>query len=302
MEIHPLLTSVCIFLSIVFIYLHIQHYHRTSNDPDVYHLEHPSADQLTEIIRLRQPIVFTSDVDLSFLRLSELRTQYFGYNMRIESASTADYKKDPVPNTLDALASDGTQLSAHNSEFMNETGLRERCANVDAVFRPCFTCNRIYDIMVSRTQTATRLARTMNCRNFFSATEGAARVTLIAPKYSRYLHPVMDVNTPELEYIADDDPWTPQAKYKTDFDKIHPIVITLEEGQWLFVPSHWWVSFQAVAPTNSALTTIASFQYRTYINNLAILPQFAARWIQDQRVRLILSQVRSHCQTFGQPT
>ena len=48
----------------------------------------------------------------------------------------------------------------------------------------------------------------------------------------------------------------------------------------IYIPAFWWYSFEY-----SNNTTIASFKYRTYMNNVAIMPKLCMRLLQSQNVK-----------------
>ena len=64
-----------------------------------------------------------------------------------------------------------------------------------------------------------------------------------------------------------------------DFDKIKCLEITLNPGKVLFIPAYWWYSFKF---DNN--TSVSCFKYRTYMNNLAILPNIILYALQNQNV------------------
>jgi hypothetical protein len=48
----------------------------------------------------------------------------------------------------------------------------------------------------------------------------------------------------------------------------------------IYIPAFWWHSFEY-----SDKTTLASFKYRTYMNNVAIMPKLCMRLLQSQNVK-----------------
>ena len=52
------LIAIFIFCLVLFLYLHIQYHLKTSNELEVYTIEHPSKEKLEEICDLRQPVIF----------------------------------------------------------------------------------------------------------------------------------------------------------------------------------------------------------------------------------------------------
>ena len=57
--------------------------------------------------------------------------------------------------------------------------------------------------------------------------------------------------------------------------------LTLTPGKTLYIPSNWWYSIKF----NSSDTSILSFKYRTYMNNVAILPYIFIYALQMQNVK-----------------
>ena len=83
------------------------------------------------------------------------------------------------------------------------------------------------------------------------------------------------------------NPWNPQAKFRADFDKVKCLEIILTPGKFLFIPAYWWYSFKFAENTS-----VSSFKYRTYMNNIAISPHIFMYALQNQNVeRKIAKQI-----------
>ena len=52
------LITIMVFCLILFLYLHVFHHLKTSDDLEVYTLKSPSKDKLEEICTIRQPVLF----------------------------------------------------------------------------------------------------------------------------------------------------------------------------------------------------------------------------------------------------
>jgi hypothetical protein len=76
------------------------------------------------------------------------------------------------------------------------------------------------------------------------------------------------------------NPWSPQPKYSADFEKIKCLEFTLTPGKTLFIPAYWWYSIKF-----SKNTSISCFNYRTYMNNIAVLPYIGMHALQIQNVK-----------------
>jgi hypothetical protein len=84
-----------------------------------------------------------------------------------------------------------------------------------------------------------------------------------------------------LEFRSQVNPWNVQPEYRDDFDKIKTLEIELYQGMVVFIPAYWWYSIQFVGSE----TTVCSFQYRTHMNTLSIMPQLALHLLQTMNTR-----------------
>ena len=137
-------------------------------------------------------------------------------------------------------------------------------------------CN--YDILLSSEHCVTPFQYKLNYRNYFLVTEGSIQVKLAPPKSSRYLYPCKDYEN--FEFRSPINPWQVQPKYSADFDKIKCLEITLEAGKTLFIPAYWWYSIKFAKNTS-----VSCFYYKTYMNNIAILPHIAMHVLQLNNVK-----------------
>ena len=56
--------------------------------------------------------------------------------------------------------------------------------------------------------------------------------------------------------------------------------MNISKGKLLFIPAYWWYSIKL-----SKDTVLASFKYRTFMNNVAILPDLFMALLQNQNVK-----------------
>ena len=84
-----------------------------------------------------------------------------------------------------------------------------------------------------------------------------------------------------FEFKSPVNPWSPQPKYIADFDKMKCLEFTLTPGKTLFLPAYWWYSIKFI----SSDTSISCFRYRTYMNNIAVLPYIGLHALQIQNVK-----------------
>ena len=69
--------------------------------------------------------------------------------------------------------------------------------------------------------------------------------------------------------------------------------IVLKQGQTLFVPPYWWYSIEF--QKNSSIT---SFRYRTYMNNIAVVPHICMYLLQNQNVKRVVVK-KATCKVVG---
>jgi hypothetical protein len=277
-----------VFCIILFFYLHIHFHLKTSNDLEIYEIEQASKDKMEEICDLRQPVLFDCDEDTDKITKttskSYLLDNYPIFEVKIRESN--EVKEDenmflPLPLHVAAkLFNDdknATYFSEGNSEFLLETGAQKNMSYNDEFLRPFLVSNCNYDILMGSTGVLTPLRYEINYRNYFLVTQGSLKVKLMPPKSGRYLYPVKDYEN--LEFRSQINPWNPQAKFRADFDKVKCLEIVLTPGKFLFIPAYWWYSFKF-----DENTSVSSFKYRTYMNNIAISPHIFMYALQNQNV------------------
>ena len=144
----------------------------------------------------------------------------------------------------------------------------------------------MYDYMLASKGTRTPFRYEVNYRNYFLVAEGSIKVKLSPPKSSRYLY--QDKDYENFEFRSPVNPWEVQQRYKPDFDKIKCLEIVAKKGQMLSIPAYWWYSFEYEDETS-----LCGFKYRTYMNNVAIIPQFFMKLLQSQNVKRTIAKSAS---------
>ena len=281
-----------VFCIILFFYLHIHFHLKTSNDLEIYEIEQASKDKMEEICDLRQPVLFDCDEDTEKITRttsqSYLLDNYPIFEVKIRETNLSKAKDNsdenlflPLPLHVAAKLfqedKNATYFSEGNTEFLVETGAQKNMSYNDEFLRPFLVSNCNYDIMMGSAGVETPLRYEINYRNYFLVTQGSLKVKLAPPKSGRYLYPVKDYEN--LEFRAQVNPWNPQAKFRADFDKVKCLEIVLTPGKFLFIPAYWWYSFKFAENTS-----VSSFKYRTYMNNIAISPHIFMYALQNQNV------------------
>jgi hypothetical protein len=286
-----------IFCLVLFMYLHIHFHMKTSDDLEVYEIEQASKDKLEEICDLKQPIIFDQDND-NVLRTSSknaILENYRAFEIKIRNAKEPDYTSEifmplPLHSAVKLFDEDkeATFYSENNMDFLQETGVIKHMQYNDEFIRPGMVSNCYYDILMGSDGVVTPFRHEINFRNYFLVTQGTVQIKLAPPKSSRYLCPINDYEN--FEFRSPVNPWAVQPQYSADFEKMKCLDITLSAGKILHIPAYWWYSIKF-----SKDSSITTFFYRTYMNNIAITPHICMFALQQQNVkREVLKKIPIH--------
>ena len=276
-----------IFCLVLFIYLHIQFHLKTSEDLEMYEVDQPSKDKLEEICDLRQPVLFDFDCQkiVESSNKSYIANNYNAFEIKIRNVRDSDPNSElyiPLPlhaaNKLFNEDTNSTYFSENNNEFLEETGVIKSLKYNDEFLRPYMVSNCNYDIMMGSANTCTPFRYEINYRNYYLLTEGSAQIKLAPPHSIRYLYPNYDYEN--FEFRSPVDPWSPQPKYIADFDKMKCLEFTLTPGKTLYIPAYWWYSIKF-----NKNTSFSCFNYRTYMNNIAVSPYIGLHALQIQNIK-----------------
>jgi hypothetical protein len=276
-----------IFCLVLFIYLHIQFHLKTSEDLEMYEVEQPSKDRVEEICDIRQPVLFDFDCDkiVETSNKTYISNNYNAFEVKIRNTKECDpnaelYMPLPLHAAIKLFDEDKntTYFTENNTDFLEETGVIKNLKYNDEFLRPYMVSNCNYDIMMGSEGTCTPFRYEINYRNYLLLTQGSAQIKLASPQCSKYLYPIYDYEN--FEFTSPVNPWKPQPKYIADFDKIKCLEFTLLPGKTLYIPSYWWYSIKF-----NENSSISCFNYRTYMNNLAILPYICLHALQIQNVK-----------------
>ena len=276
-----------IFCLVLFIYLHIQFHLKTSEDLEMYEVDQPSKERLEEICDIRQPVLFDFDCEkiIESSNKTYIANNYHAFEVKIRNIKETDSNAElyiplPIHAAVKLFEEDknATYFSENNKDFLEETGVIKNLKYNDEFLRPYMVSNCNYDVMMGSNGTCTPFRYEINYRNFLLLTEGTAQIKLAPPHSAKYLYPIYDYEN--FEFKSPVNPWSPQPKYSADFDKIKCLEFTLVPGKTLFIPADWWYSLKF-----NNHTSISSFNYRTYMNNAAILPYIGLHALQIQNVK-----------------
>ena len=287
---------VLVFCIVLFFYLHIYFHLKTSDDLEVYEIDLPSKDLLEEVCDLRQPVLFEFNNErlLNCCSRANILDTYGAFDIKLRNVKDEMDMDEELfiplsfTSTLKVLEGDNTNkyLIENNNDFLEETGLIKSYKYNDAFLRPYMVSNCLYDVLVASNGTTTPFRYELNYRNYFLVTEGSIKIKMAPPKSTRYLYQIKDYEN--MEFRSPINPWNVQSQYKPDFDKVKCLEVIVKKGYIIYIPAFWWYSIEF-----GDNTTICSFKYRTYMNNIAILDKISMKLLQSQNVkRNIVKQVR----------
>uniref|UniRef100_A0A6C0E2E2 Cupin-like domain-containing protein n=1 Tax=viral metagenome TaxID=1070528 RepID=A0A6C0E2E2_9ZZZZ len=291
-----LIIGLFIFCIILFLYLHIQFHFKTSDDLEIFEIEQASKDRLEEVCDFRQPLLIDLEEEhhkiLQSTSKSSLTETYPVFEVKIRDVLDINPENDLyVPlKLLDAVKlfqedTKSTYFSENNDDFLTETGVLKTIQQNDEYLRPPLVSSCKYDIIMGSKDVFTPFRYLLNYRNYFMVTQGSVQIKLSPPKNSKYLYPIQDYEN--FEFVSPINPWNVQSRYKADFDKMKCLEINLVPGRCLFIPAYWWHSFKF-----SYDSSITCFYYKTYMNEIATLPQSIMYFLQNQNVqRKVTNQV-----------
>jgi len=297
------LLGILIFCIVLFVYLHIQHQFKTSNDLEIYDLEPMSKEKLDDVLDIRQPAFFywddmgkiTNIANYSTLvnkngsfdiKIRKVLENNFDNHHNNDNNDNNDNDTDlyipltlKAANTLFSQDKKGTYFSEKNSDFLQETGIAKQMTNVDYFLRPTFMSQQICDVLLGSVNSFTPFRNEINNRNFFFVTEGRVVIKIAPPLCKKHLHLLNDYE--HLEFRSPINPWSPEPKYAADFDKVKCMEFPLAKGKVFSLPPYWFYSIKFAEPR----TSVVRLSYKTYMNHLAILPEIGMHVLQMNNIK-----------------
>ena len=277
---------ILIFFLVLFIYLHIFYQLKTSDDLEVYEVTNISKERLEEICDLRQPLTFYLEIEnFNTLHKENILNHYGSFDIKLRDTSINSESEIFLPISLNkgltVLSEDKNQkfYSENNRDFLDETSLIKILKANDEFLRPSMLAYSNYDYIMGSKNATTPLRYDINYRNYFVTLKGNVKIKLIPPKSKKYLHMINDYDN--FEFRSAINCWNIQEEYKSDFDKIKCMEITLEPGKLIFIPAYWWFSFKF----DDSDSIMLNFKYRTYMNIVAILPHIFLSFLQKQNIK-----------------
>lgn len=288
------LSFICIFFIILFLYLHIVFYLKTSNDIDIYGLDEFNADKLNDMCNLRQPIV--SSIPSNYQQNINLET-YFDHDIYVSKESQTNVPLKLKLKALDSLLkSDPKYYSKNNFEFLERTGLLEQVKLYNGLFSP-FTEKRMYnidyDMIIGAYLCTTNLCYETSYRNYIYVNEGNISLKLVLPECADLLHKIN--NYSELKFMSPFNLWNIQKEYTYNYNKLKIVNVTLQKGDFIFIPNYWWYTIQF-----NEKSTLLFYKYMTFMNFVSIFPHYVLHKLQQQNTKIKIH--KNITQTKNEPS
>lgn len=275
--------QILIFFLVLFVYINICYHLKKSNDLEIYTIHNPSKYKLEEICNLRQPVIFTMPShELTKCKLSKMEDNYNVFDIKIRNLEKINTENDiylplKLSNAIKLIQNDKElkYLSENNEDFLNETLAINVLKYNDAFLRPPLLSKCIYDYIIGG---QTPLRYDLNFRNFYYVSSGSVNIKLVPPHYKKHLNVHSDYE--KLEFRSPLNLWDIQADYKDNYDKIKVLDVTLNEGDFIYIPAYWFYSIKF-----NGISSVCVFKYLTFMNTISILPQLFMNMLQLQNMK-----------------
>ena len=271
-----------IFCVVLFLYVHVYNHIKTSSYLEVYEIENLSKDKFEDINNFKQPLLLNNYTLLTNITMDYLISNYPTFDLNLYNKQNNSFLKIKMEEFNTIINSDESinYISCNNKDFLEETTLEKILSSNDSFFRPYNICNKTYDIIMGRKNSASQLKYSINSRNILYLSSGQIEVTLCPPKYYKNLH--VKKNYELLDYYSDIDINNIQSIYKNDYQKAKFLRVMLNTDQVLIIPPYWFYSIKFLEEN-----TIVFFNsYRTFTSSIAIIPDLFIQTLQQNNLKL----------------
>tara|TARA_B100000524_G_scaffold255619_1_gene138445 strand:- start:233 stop:1201 length:969 start_codon:yes stop_codon:yes gene_type:complete len=277
-----MLLNILVFMIVLLVYLHVFYHLKVSNDLEVYEHDITNKNNLEEILNLRQPVVMNynkQNLDELFT-IDNIYKTYSKYEVNVRKNNMDNELVDKnITVSIDLLKNlfenENKYYSENNETFIKKANFINKFQENDFILKPPMTSEINYDILLGGKNTSTKFKYDVNFRHFLYASYGNMNVTLSPPINTKNMELYKDYYN--FEYISSINPYLKEDEMK--MKSISKISITLKKGQLLFIPAYWWYSIQF----NNSVILI--FKYKTYMNQLTILPEYIMSFMQRQNIK-----------------
>jgi len=277
-----LVINFFIFCIVLFIYLHVYNHIKTSNYLEVYEIENLSKDKFEDIINFKQPLLLNNYTLVNNTTINYLIVNYPTFDLNLYNKQEDLFLKIKMEEFNAIVNSDNSNnyISCNNKEFLEETTIEKLLSSNDTFFRPYNVCDKNYDIIMGKKNSATSLKYSINSRNILYLSSGQIEVTLCPPKYYKNLH--VQKNYETLNFYSLIDINNIQPIYKNDYHKVKFLRVLLNMNQVLIIPPYWFYSIKFLEEN----TIVFLNSYRTFTSSIAIIPDLFIQILQQNNLKL----------------
>lgn len=281
--------SISIFLIILFLYIHIIHQLKTSEDLEIYEMDYSTNAQLQEVCDVKQPVLFEfnsvyPDIFENMTK-EEIFSKYGSYDVKIkdirdyDQRDSVDYVVLSLQSSQNLVDSDpgSHYFSENNEELVDESGLSSVYKEIDTYLKPSFTLQTKYDIMFGSQNVVTPLRYHLNYRQFYIVKSGKIHVKMTPMKSKKYLNPIKDYDN--YEFRSQINVWNPQPQYLHEMDKLKFLEFEVNAGNVLYIPAYWWYSIKYDKDT-----IVYTATYNSIMNCIAHTPQWVLYYLQQHNI------------------
>lgn len=287
------LITLCIFIVILFLYIHIANQFKKSDELEIYESDFSSTRHLDDVCELKQPVLMnmTNVIPNLFCDIvPENIARFSSHDVNIkdvndyftEEPESVDSILLPFHTTIKFLESDNKKhlFSENNADFLEESGLIKKLKTVDSILKPSFTLTSHYDLWFGSCGTSLPFRYHTDSRQFLCVTSGKIRVKMTPWKSNKYLHPFKDYEN--YEFRSPVHPNSPDPIFRNDLDKTNFIEFDVKQGYLLYIPSYWWYS---ITYLDDPATYICNFTYSTFINHISNIWDLSIYFLQQQNIK-----------------
>lgn len=281
-----LIINILILCIVLFLYIHIYYHIKTSNYLEIYEIENPSKEKFEDLINLKQPLLLNNCTLLNNVDYNYLVSNYPTFDLNMYNNENDLFLKIKLEDYNLLITKDISEnfLSYNNKEFLEETTIDKILRNNDSFFRPYNVCNMNYDILIASKNTNTQLKYSINSRNILYVSNGSIEVTLCPPKDYKNLH--VKKNYELLEFYSAIDIYNVKTIYKSDYNKVKFLRVTIDNNKVLIIPPYWFYSIKFLEEN----TIVFYNTYRTFTSSIAIIPELFMQLLQQQNIKLNISK------------
>lgn len=289
--------SLLIFLLVLFVYIHITHQLKTSEDLEIYELDYTTNKDLQEICDVKQPVLFefNSIFPEFFENITfDTLTNYETYDVKVKdindywkSDESVDYLVLPYQSAQSLITSDpkSSFFIENNDEFIEETGLNKHFYELDYYFKPYMNAQTKFDILTGSKNCITPLRYHTNYRQLFLVNSGKITVKMTPWKSRKYLHPIKDYDN--YEFRSPVNCWNPQKQFLNDMDKTKFLEFDVNAGYVLYVPPYWWYSIKFSAEQ----TLVSGITHNSVMNIVSNIPNLCLYYLQQHNINKKVAKV-----------